>query len=412
MRSLRRPSDWAIAAAAMFCCGWGGNQFTPLLSMYRTRNGLSEVVVDALLAAYVLGLIPALLVGGSLSDRRGRKRLMLIALTSTIAGSLALSTDNLAGLALGRLLSGVGIGLAMAVGTTWVVELSVRAGHHAWRGARRGSLALTAGLGLGAGVAGVLAQFAPLPGSLPYWVHVLATVPVLAAVAVRGTETAGATTATTAPTTQSTLQRRRRTPQALSNPRFRRLIVPMAPWIFGAGGIAYATVPEALDSQVSHWALLYATILTVAAMTAGFLVQPLAQRFDHTEIPRSMSLAMVVTTVGIAVAALTVALQLVWLGVIAAVVLGSALGLAMMSGLSEIQRLAAPSELARTTGVFYALAYIGFLAPMLIAISGQTVAALWLLTAVAGLVAVFFTGSIFVLAGGEMKLIGPASEGT
>jgi hypothetical protein len=27
--------NWQAAAAAVFVCGWGGNQFTPLLVMYR-----------------------------------------------------------------------------------------------------------------------------------------------------------------------------------------------------------------------------------------------------------------------------------------------------------------------------------------------------------------------------------------
>jgi MFS family permease len=374
MRHWRQPSELTVAAAAMFCCGWGGNQFTPLLAMYRSANGFSEVVVDALLAAYVLGLVPALLVGAGLSDRHGRRRLMTVALICTGAGSLVISSDALAGLFLGRLLSGVGIGLAMAVGSTWMVELGTRGGLSAGASARRASLALTAGLGLGPGVAGLLAQYGPLPASLPYWIHAALTVPILAYVGLWATEI----------TSAAPVARPSRWPLSIADPRFRRLIGPTAPWIFGAAGIAYATVPEALASQVHSWALLYATILTVCAMAAGFLVQPLAQRLDHPELPRSLSSAMVVTTAGMALAATTVATQAVWLGVVCAVVLGAALGLTLVSGLSEVQRLAEPRELARTTGIFYALAYIGFLAPMLIALSGQTIAALWLLTGLAG----------------------------
>lgn len=375
MRPWRQRCEPWVAAAAMFCCGWGGNEFTPLLALYRSANGFSEVVVDALLAAYVLGLAPALLVGAGLSDRHGRKRLIVLALICSGAGSLILSLDDLGGLFAGRLLSGVGIGLAMAVGSTWLVELGIRAGLGASRSARRASLALTAGLGLGPGVAGALAQYGPLPASLPYWLHAAFTVPILALVVLWGTET---TTRAGAPV------RQRLWPRSITQPRFRRRIGPTAPWIFGAAGIAYATVPEAVHAQVSSWALLYAAILTVCAMTAGFLVQPLAQRLEHPEIARSLTVAMLVMTAGMGVAAATVALQLAWLGVLSAIVLGAALGLTLVSGLTEVQRLAEPSELARMTGTFYALAYIGFLAPMLIALSGQTVAALWLATGLAG----------------------------
>jgi MFS family permease len=378
MRRWHRPSDSWVAAAAMFCCGWGGNQFTPLLSMYRSRNGFSEVVVDALLGAYVLGLAPALLVGGGLSDRHGRKRVMTLAVLCTGLGSLAISLDRLDVLALGRLLSGVGIGLAMAVGTTWVVELGNRTGMAATTSARRASLSLTAGLGVGPGVAGVLAQFGPLPASLAYWVHLMVALPVLWLVVVRGRETVGSSVRT------SPLRRNRLWPRAVADPRFRRLVLPMAPWIFCAAGVAYATVPEALHAQVSSWALLYATILTVTAMAAGFVVQPLAQRLEHPRFPRSIGVTMAVLTAGMALAAATVVLQQAWLGVLTAAVLGSALGLGIVSGLAEIGRLADPDDLARSTGLFYALSYVGFLAPMLIALSGETTAALWLLTGLAG----------------------------
>jgi hypothetical protein len=272
----------------------------------------------------------------------------------------------------------------MAVGTTWVVELTVAAGRTPAAGARRAALSLTAGLGLGAGVAGLLAQFGPLPASLPYWIHAGVTAPLLGLVVLAGTETVSPTHSGTAVRARTGLTFPA-LPRAVSDPRFRRLILPLAPWVFGAAGIAYATVPEALDARVGHLAVLYATILTVTAMGAGFLIQPIAHRLDHPQVPRAIGLAMAVMTLGVGLAAATVQLQLAWVGgVITAIALGSALGLAMVAGLLEIQRLTPAAELARTTGVFYAITYVGFFAPMLIAISGQTTAALWCLTGVAG----------------------------
>lgn len=41
----------------MFGIAWGGNEFTPLLVMYR-QAGQSAASVDTLLFAYVLGIIP------------------------------------------------------------------------------------------------------------------------------------------------------------------------------------------------------------------------------------------------------------------------------------------------------------------------------------------------------------------
>ena len=50
-----------------------------------------------------------------------------------------------------------------------------------------------------------------------------------------------------------------------------------------------------------------------------------------------------------------------------AMLLGSAYGIAIVSGLLEIQRIAPPDELAGISGVYYSLAYLGFLLPAALA---------------------------------------------
>jgi MFS family permease len=109
---------WLQVAATMFAVAWGGNEFTPLLGMYRADHGFSPVTVDLFLFAYVLGIVPALLLGGPLSDRLGRRPILLPAPVLTVAGSvlLALGADSAAMLIAGRILCGVALGLGMAVG--------------------------------------------------------------------------------------------------------------------------------------------------------------------------------------------------------------------------------------------------------------------------------------------------------
>ncbi|HET9689582.1 MAG TPA: MFS transporter, partial [Acidimicrobiales bacterium] len=184
----RRAAAAGVAAvgAALAVCAWGGNQFTPLLVLYRSADHWGATTVDALLGAYVVGLVPALLVGGRVSDRFGRRRPVLVALVASAAGSSLLASGALPAVALGRLCSGVGVGLAMAVGTTWATELAVASGRSRPAGARRASLSLTAGFGLGAGVAGTLAQWGPAPETTPYLVHVALDLAVLAWVAATG----------------------------------------------------------------------------------------------------------------------------------------------------------------------------------------------------------------------------------
>ena len=359
-----RVPPWAVACAAMFACGWGGNQFTPLLVMYRQTNGYSATVVDALLGTYVLGLAPALLAGGALSDRYGRRRSVLLALVASGLGSLSLAFDSLPYLFTGRLLSGVALGLGMTVGTSWVTELTVEAGQGLVVGARRASLSLTAGFGAGAGVAGMLAQWSPWPGSLPYLVHVVLTAFVLVAVVRWSTGTrpdlGGRRPRATGPRLPSLRQQ-----------RFRRLVLPMAPWVFGAAGVAYAILPQTMAHLMGHWALLYATALTVATLGAGVLVQPVARRLDHAHRPRALVASMVALSFGIGLAAFSVALASPWWGAAAAVVLGLAFGVALVSGLIEVQRLSRPDDIVAMTGIYYSLTYVGCLMPTALAVAGR-----------------------------------------
>ncbi|MDR2280301.1 MAG: MFS transporter, partial [Gordonia sp. (in: high G+C Gram-positive bacteria)] len=123
--SRSRIVGWPAVSLAVFAAAWGGNEFTPLLVMYRTTSDMSAVAVDLLLFTYVLGIVPALLIGGPLSDRLGRRPLMLPSPVTAAAGSLLLAfgAHSVALLAVGRVLSGIALGLAMAVGGSWIKEL-------------------------------------------------------------------------------------------------------------------------------------------------------------------------------------------------------------------------------------------------------------------------------------------------
>jgi hypothetical protein len=72
---------------------------------------------------------------------------------------------------------------------------------------------------------------------------------------------------------------------------------------------------------------------------------------------------MVLTTVGLLIAALAFDVHIVWLLAPIALALGGAYGLLLVSGLSEVETLAHPHDRAAVNAVFYALTYIGFAAP-------------------------------------------------
>jgi MFS family permease len=374
---------WFPAAALVFCCGWGGNQFSPLLVMY-TSAGYSAVLVDALLGAYVLGLIPGLLTAGQLANRYGRRPVIVIGTALSLVASvlLALGPFGAGWIAAGRFVTGLGVASAMAAGCTWVKELSdAKPGAAPDLGTRRGALWLTLGFGIGPGVAGALAQWGPAPMVLPYAVHAALTAIALP-FAFNSPETLGARRAV-----------RQATVAAHRHPRFRRVILPMAPWVFGSLGVAYAIMPELVQAKVGSWSLAFATLLTVCAIGAGVGIQPVAKRLDRTTSARAILVGMAVVCLGLGVSAVAATVRSPWLALASAAVLGAAYGLTVVSGLLELNRLAHPNEIAQLTGLYYALAYIGFLLPTaLAALSTVTTYAVLLLAlvvlAIAGMLVV------------------------
>ena len=64
MSGTRNPGAWVRIAFAMFAVGWGANQFSPMLIVYRHELRLTAGEVAGLFLVYALTLIPGLLVGG------------------------------------------------------------------------------------------------------------------------------------------------------------------------------------------------------------------------------------------------------------------------------------------------------------------------------------------------------------
>lgn len=366
--SRARVRPWFTVCAALFAVAWGGNEFTPLLVMYRQIDHMSALTVNILLGAYVFGIIPALLVGGPLSDRYGRRPLFLPAPLLAVVGSslIAIGSGSAPLLFLGRVFSGIALGLVMAVGTSWVKELSqppfddrAREG----QGASRAALALTSGFALGAGAAAALAQFGPLQTASPYLLHIALTL-VSFVLLLRAPESREQAS------DPRPLWEDLKIPTARHR-RFLLVVAPMAPWVFGTAASAYAILPGLMMAQVPGLEIGISGLLCVVALGCGVAVQRFASRIDTPASARGIGVALAVTVPAMVLAAVAVGLDsLVW-AFVAAAVLGSAYGLLLVGGLREIQRIAGPDDLAGLTAVYYSLTYVGFFIPAILAALGS-----------------------------------------
>ncbi|MCI4658768.1 MFS transporter [Cryobacterium algoricola] len=355
---------WLRAAPAIFVMAWGGNHFTPLLHMYEALGHYTTVMADVFLGAYVVGLIPGLLIAGALSDRYGRRPLVIAGVITGLVASILLGFgfSSTVMLCVGRFLAGLSVGVAMSVGTAWLKELSAQPFDRqadSVAGARRPALTLTIGFGLGAGVAGALAQWGPMPTLAPYLVHIVLSVAVLPLLV-------------TAPETVPRYRAHRPFWRDLAVPlaghrRFLRVIAPSAPWVFGAAGIAYAIMPKLVDTQLGEFNLAYATLLTVVTLGTGALVQPQVARINELTNGRALVVGMGMMLVGILLSICAAATLSPIVALVTAIMLGAAYGVCVVAGLVEVQRISTPADLAGITGVYYSLTYLGFLLPVLFA---------------------------------------------
>ncbi len=366
-RGNARTSDaraWMFVAFAVFSVAWGGNEATPMLVFYRQEAVFSDVFIDSLLVSYAVGIVAALLLAGPLSDRYGRKPVMLPAPLIALLGSIFIAAGETTEWAIlvGRVLAGVGVGIVMSAGGSWIKELSAApfAPHtRPGTGAQRAAMSNTAGFGLGAGIAGLLAQWGPIPGQLPYIVHA-----VLSAIALAGILAIPETRQSAHLNVHGSFWSDLRIP-SVKHPRFLTVVAPMAPWVFGAAGVSYAIMPRLVQDQVSS-PIAYSALLTVIALGCGFTIQQFGSRINTTHSARGPIIGLCIVTVGMVIATLSAGDITIWNTVVVAVVLGTGYGLCMVSGLTEVQRIAGPDDLGGLTAVYYALTYIGFFFPMIL----------------------------------------------
>ena len=170
---------------------------SPLYGLYRTRDHLSTFVITLVYAIFAAGTIITLLGDRFIVARIGRRGMMLggVATMMAAAGVLA-AWKTLPGLLIGRLLTGVAVGLAAGVAIPYLIELRLRADPNASAArARNVGTAINVGaLGIGPLVAGCLAEWATQPLTLSYLLFAA-----LGAVALIGVAATAPETGTPAP---------------------------------------------------------------------------------------------------------------------------------------------------------------------------------------------------------------------
>src|SRR4051794_32751579 len=161
----RRASFWAVAAVA-FLAFAAGSAASPLYRVYQDKFSFAPTTLTLLFTVYIGVLLGTLLLFGSVSDYAGRRIVMLAGLAFGASGcGLFLIAHGVGLLFAARAMQGVAVGLISGAASAALFDLRPNGG----ASPVVSSAAPTGGQALGAISASALAQYAPAPTHLVWW---------------------------------------------------------------------------------------------------------------------------------------------------------------------------------------------------------------------------------------------------
>jgi hypothetical protein len=355
----RRPHGsgfWAVAFAFLIVMAVATLP-SPLYGLYRARDHLSALTITLVFAIFAGGTIATLQRDSSIAARVGRRGMMLGAVgTMMVAVGVLAVWKGLPGLLIGRLITGVSVGLAAGPAITYLIELRLRADPNASavRARTIGTSVNVGALGVGPLIAGCLAQWVTQPLTVPYLVFVA-----LGAVALAGLWAAPETGAPTPPAATEN--------QPAGSGRPVRLPVPAAAGTlaaFSANGLFAGLSGLFLATTLRHPSLALSGATLFLMFSCGVASQLATARLQASRV---LALGTISMLVGLALLVVSVRLSTPSLALflIGGALIGAGSG-AVFKGTTGIVLEASPPEsrLAMTSALLIAL-YLGLSVPVI-----------------------------------------------
>lgn len=172
VKENRRGLAMVAALLAIFTTIFASNLPTPLYSFWQARWGFSSTALTAVFSIYVLGVVATLLTLGSLSDKLGRRQMLVPGLLFIGGGAVAfMLADGIYGLGIARILTGIGTGIVTGAASAALVELEP---DENWtRAATLSALFFTLGAFAGPTVSSLALYFGSGADSWPFMVVVV-----------------------------------------------------------------------------------------------------------------------------------------------------------------------------------------------------------------------------------------------
>ncbi|MDX2701445.1 MFS transporter [Streptomyces sp. PA03-6a] len=352
----RRPQTSFATGFHMVAAGYAslmafGAAPTPLWPLYQQRDHFGATAVTVAFAAMVVGAAFSFGVLGHLSDRVGRRMVVVPALLVGVAAAATLAVwPTLPGLIAGRVLTGVAVGLMASTATAYLSDLYHRA--HPGRPASQvpavvANVANLGGLAMGPLIAGVLSEWAPVPLRTSY-IALGAVMLLLAAALLAGPETVDTTTAGGHRAVRFAL----RTGGA---PAF-GLAAAVGFFAFAVMGFFSSLGSTIVRTELHVTSTFVVGLVPFTALAASALAQLALGKLTH---PALLGTGTVLFPTGLALTTLSLYHPVMWLLLAAAGFAGAGAGLLFKGAVAETMRSAVPESRAGVFSVFFVIAYLG-----------------------------------------------------
>jgi predicted MFS family arabinose efflux permease len=328
---------------------------TPLYVIYKQQFGFSQISLTLIYAAYVVGNLAALMLCGQLSDQIGRRRSGAIAMAIAIISALIfLFAQGIVSLYAGRILSGLAIGIGAGTGTAWLAELIAE--ENKSRATVIATSANFVGLGIGAPMSGVLADWTSWPLRLPFIIYLAVLVPMSALVWFSHE---------TVSDPVQTIERISLRPQLSVPAEIRAQFV--APAVTGFGAMAlvgfYAALAPSLLAEHLHeasHAAAGAVFLELAAIVAASIV---ATRSLSSRAAMLWALGLMLPSVALLVSAQIVASMAIM--IVATAACAIAAGLGYRGSLQVVNQIAPEHRRAEVVSSYFVCGFSGNALPVI-----------------------------------------------
>ena len=324
---------------------------TPLYPLYSNVFQLTPLMITVIYAVYAVGVIGGLLVFGQLSDRIGRRYVLIPGIILSIISAIVfLFASNVGLLLLGRVVSGLSAGLFTSTATTTIVNLAPDEKKN--QASTIASSVNMLGLGFGPLLCGVLAQYLPYALHLVFIVDIVLLIPAFIGIWLM-------------PEPIKDKQSFRIKVQKLSVPSNIRgtFIYAVIPVFVGFSmlGLFTAISPNFLGEilNIQNKAIIGLTVFLVfCASTVGQLL--FKQKSDYSVLMLgSATLILGVILVGISLLLSSYVLLL-----IGAIVSGLGQAFSFRAGLSTVNSVSPQDKQAEITSTFFTIAYIAISIPV------------------------------------------------